>query len=143
MPVTSRAGQVTAVVLGPNNSKENLALVQSQIGSFSGKFPLNKKGDYIVTVTRAQNNGVTSTASAAIAMSETTEYARTSPNNALLARLVGETGGKLDPSVSELFRPSGEKIYALRDVWRGILWLVLPLFLVDLFLRRVRLFESR
>jgi len=136
-------GQITATVIGPGNIKEELGLRQTQVGVFTGSIPLNKSGDYVVTITRTLPNGVTSTASAAVTRSQSTEYARTAPNQALLARLTGETGGKLNPTTAELFRPSGERIYALREIWRTLLWLVLPLFLADLFLRRVRLFEPR
>jgi hypothetical protein len=68
------------------------------------------------------------------------EYARLEPDTARLGRLAQVTGGAVDPAAAELFDPKGEKIVHREPLWSRALWAALVLFLLDLLVRRVRLF---
>jgi Ca-activated chloride channel homolog len=49
-------------------------------------------------------------------------------------------GGQLDPTELRLFSPDGQKVRYYRDLWPWVIYGLLGLFLIDLLLRRVRIF---
>ena len=70
-----------------------------------------------------------------------TEYRTFEPNEALLASVASLTNGRVDPEVDVLFDADGESIRAHEELWPTLLMIALGLFLLDLLLRRVRLFD--
>jgi hypothetical protein len=71
------------------------------------------------------------------------EYARLEPDVERLGQLARITGGTVDPKAPALFDPGDEKIVHREALWSKILWAALVLFLLDLLVRRVRLFDRR
>ena len=69
------------------------------------------------------------------------EYLTFEPNRALLERATGVTGGGALDAISALFDPGDETIRSHEELWPKLLFLALGLFLLDLALRRVRLFD--
>ena len=69
------------------------------------------------------------------------EYARVEPDTALLARLSEATGGRTSPTPAQVFDPEGESIPHHEELWKHLLAAAIALFLLDLLLRRVRIFD--
>ena len=65
------------------------------------------------------------------------------PDVALLTRAAELTGGTIEPTVAALFDPDGEHIRHHEELWPRALFLALMLFVLDLLLRRVRLFDRK
>ena len=72
------------------------------------------------------------------------EYASFEPNRELFSRVAEATGGSIDPkSVAEVFDPRGEKVTYHEELWTRFVWAALAVFILDLLLRRVRLFDRK
>ena len=71
------------------------------------------------------------------------EYMTLEPDVSLLERAARVTGGVVDPSVDVLFDPGDERIEHHEELWPRVLFLALILFVLDLLLRRVRLFDRK
>ncbi|HEY6080528.1 MAG TPA: VWA domain-containing protein [Polyangiaceae bacterium] len=71
------------------------------------------------------------------------EYGRFEPDVDLQARAATATGGSLDPEPSRVFDPQGEKIVYYRPLWSRFVLAAIVVFLLDLLVRRVRLFDRK
>ena len=71
------------------------------------------------------------------------EYASFEPDLDKLGRAAAVGGGALDPTPARLFDPQGEKVTYRKDLWDRFLLAAFVAFLLDLLLRRVRLFDRK
>ncbi len=71
------------------------------------------------------------------------EYASFEPNLALLSRAADTTGGKRDPDAASIFDPSGERVTFHEDLWPRFVGAAIVLLVLDLLMRRVRLFDRK
>jgi hypothetical protein len=67
------------------------------------------------------------------------EYRALPPNIELLRVLAEETGGKLAPSIAEVFAQSGDHSRVSRPLWPWLAVLALLLYLLDIAVRRAPL----
>jgi uncharacterized membrane protein len=71
------------------------------------------------------------------------EYGRFEPDVELQARAASVTSGVLDPDPKLVFDPQGEKITYFRPLWSRFVLAAIIVFLLDLLVRRVRLFDRK
>jgi Ca-activated chloride channel homolog len=71
------------------------------------------------------------------------EYGRFEPDVELQARAAAAAGGTLDPDPARVFDPQGEKIVYYRPLWSRFVLAAIVVFLLDLLIRRVRLFDRK
>ncbi len=71
------------------------------------------------------------------------EYGRFEPDVELQVRAAAATGGTLDPEPKDVFDPKGEKIIYYRPLWSRFVLAAIVVFLLDLLIRRVRLFDRK
>ncbi|WP_437934949.1 VWA domain-containing protein [Sorangium sp. So ce341] len=72
------------------------------------------------------------------------EYASFEPELATLEKAATSTGGAVDPtSVAAIFDPAGEKVTFHEELWQRFIYAAMVVFLLDLFVRRVRLFDRK
>jgi uncharacterized membrane protein len=71
------------------------------------------------------------------------EYGRFEPDVDLQARAAAAAGGSLDPEPARVFDPQGEKIVYYRPLWSRFVLAAIVVFLLDLLVRRVRLFDRK
>ncbi|MFC1641355.1 VWA domain-containing protein [Myxococcota bacterium] len=71
------------------------------------------------------------------------EYASFEPDLERLVRTAITTGGQLDPAPRSLFEPGEEKISYHEELWSRFILAALAAFLLDLLVRRVRLFDRK
>jgi Ca-activated chloride channel family protein len=71
------------------------------------------------------------------------EYGRFEPDIELQARAAAAAGGSVDPEPSKVFDPQGEKIVYYRPLWSRFVLAAILVFLLDLLVRRVRLFDRK
>ena len=67
------------------------------------------------------------------------EYRALPPNIELLRTLAEETGGKLAPSIAEVFAQNGDHSRVSRTLWPWLAALALLLYLLDIAVRRAPL----
>jgi Ca-activated chloride channel homolog len=71
------------------------------------------------------------------------EYGRFEPDVDLQARAATAAGGSLDPDPARVFDAQGEKIVYYRPLWSRFVLAAIVVFLLDLLVRRVRLFDRK
>ncbi len=71
------------------------------------------------------------------------EYGRFEPDIELQARAAVAAGGSLDPEPARVFDAQGEKITYYRPLWSRFVLAAIVVFLLDLLVRRVRIFDRK
>jgi Ca-activated chloride channel family protein len=71
------------------------------------------------------------------------EYGRFEPDVELQTRAAAAAGGSLDPDPARVFDAQGEKIIYYRPLWSRFVLAAIIVFLLDLLVRRVRLFDRK
>jgi Ca-activated chloride channel homolog len=71
------------------------------------------------------------------------EYGRFEPDIELQSRAATAAGGSLDPDAARVFDAQGEKIIYYRPLWARFVLAAIVVFLLDLLVRRVRLFDRK
>ena len=139
----------TLKVEGPMASRSadrierELPLRQTAPGRYEARFPLSQYGSFILSAVHRQEGRPIAESVAQLAHPYPREYARIEAAEELLARAAALTGGKGDPSLDELSDPGGRSIRSHEEIWPNLLYLALALFLLDLLLRRVRVFDRQ
>lgn len=121
----------------PTGEGLTITLQQEAPGRYAGRFPLRGVGDYTLTIVEKDPDGTTRTNTTGFSIPYPSEYRFTRANLPLLTRIAELTGGKLNPTPAEVFRPVAKEGRSVRDLWRTFLWLALALLLVDITVRRV------
>jgi len=72
------------------------------------------------------------------------EYASFEPDLASMEKAALATGGVVDPpTVAAVFDPAGEKVTFHEELWPRFIYAAIAVFLLDLMVRRVRLFDRK
>jgi Ca-activated chloride channel family protein len=121
----------------PTGEGLTIALAQEAPGRYVGRFPARGVGDYTLSVVEKDPDGTTRVSTTGFAIPYPSEYRFTRANLPLLTRLAELTGGKVNPTPAEAFRPVARQGQSVRDLWRSFLWLALALLLLDITVRRV------
>ena len=124
-------------VVGPDQSISDVAVHQVGPGAYEAKYPLTKKGAYLFRAVGAESGG----RSRVIAYSYPDEYHFYPPNTELLRSISNETKGRFQPRTEDIFEANGETTALPTPLWPYLTALALMLYLTDVLLRRVRLFE--
>jgi Ca-activated chloride channel homolog len=124
-------------VIGPDQAVSDVAVHQVGPGSYEAKYPLAKNGSYLFRAIGADSSG----ASRVIAYSYPDEYHFYPPNTDLLRSISDETKGRFQPRAEDIFDPGAETTALPTPLWPYFTALALLLYMTDVLLRRVRLFE--
>jgi Ca-activated chloride channel family protein len=124
-------------VVGPDQNVSEVAVHQVGPGAYEAKYPLGKKGSYLFRAAGADTGG----ASRVLAYSYPDEYHFYPPNTELLRSISNETKGRFQPRPEDIFDANGESTALPTPLWPYLAALALLLYLADVLLRRVRLFE--
>jgi Ca-activated chloride channel homolog len=141
-------------VTGPQPGGETHVqpMPQTAPGRYEADFPLDRYGSFLMhaSLERPIEDGHGNVKSAVVAESfghvtnpYPREYLALAPDVPTLAQAASATGGLLDPSAAEVFDPAGEVIRYSEDLWPRFVGAAIALFLLDLLVRRVRLFDRK
>lgn len=140
----------TLTVIGPmpSTDKHEIAMAQTAPGRYEASFLLDKYGSFLLRAEhkRAEQDGKKNAVAVSyghVSNPYPQEYARFEPNRELLARVAEATSGKVDPPIAAVFDPAGESITYHEDLWPKAIMAAMAVFLLDLFVRRVRLFDRK
>jgi hypothetical protein len=123
--------------------RPSFPLRQTAPGHYEATFPLEDYGSFVLTAEHKREGQTVAESQAQLVNPYPREYAALEPDTRLLARAAEITGGKGEPTVDEVFDPGDETVVYHEELWPKLLFLALGLFLVDLLLRRVRLFDRK
>jgi uncharacterized membrane protein/uncharacterized protein YegL len=123
-------------VVDPDGNPVAADLHASGPGTWQARFDLETDGNYVVTV-----GSLTERASRTLAYSYPEEYHLYPPDRDLLAEISRVTGGRFDPAAGQVFDTGEETTHRSVPLWPYLASIALILYLADLLLRRVRLFD--
>jgi Ca-activated chloride channel homolog len=124
-------------VIGPDQTASVVDVHQTGPGHYEATVPLTEKGPYLFRTSDEQAGGP----SRVLAYSYPDEYHFYPPDTDLLRSMSDETGGKFQPSAQDIFTMNGETTTRPIPLWPWLAGMALALYISDVFLRRVNLFD--
>jgi Mg-chelatase subunit ChlD len=134
-----------------NDSAEDrreLEMMQTAPGRYEADFRLDSHGSFSLRAEhlREQDDGSLKQIGVSyghVAYPYPLEYASFEPDTERLTRAALATGGANRPEVELLFDPQGETIETHQELWSRAILAALVVFLFDLLVRRIRLFDRK
>ena len=130
-------------VVTPDLSRESISLKQSAPGRYEAEFKAGQMGTYLLSVREMKDGKVVSSQNTGAIVSYSPEYKDLETNYPLLESLAASTGGKFRPEIGEIAVHSGESVWQLRELWRFLALMSIPLFFLDVALRRVTISKEQ
>ncbi len=132
----------------PHGKRREVPMRQIAPGRYEADFPLNGYGAFLLEATHAKAGPDGQLRPVGVSYAEVSnpyprEYATLEPDVEGLSRLSLATGGSVDPAPQLVFDPGNEKIVYRAPVWNRAVGAAVVLFLLDLLVRRVRLFDRK
>lgn len=121
-------------VIGPDQKPSTVDLPQVGPGAYESRIRMDQDGTYLFRA----DAGTART----LEYSYPAEYHFYPPDTQKLRSISTATGGKFEPEGAEIFNTNGESREYPVPLWPWLAGLVLGLYIVDILLRRLRLFES-
>ena len=125
-------------VIGPDQKLSTLDVPQVGPGAYETRVPMERDGAYLF---RATGEGVAAP-TRTLEYSYPSEYHFYPPDVPKLRSISASTGGAYEPKGPEIFNPNGESTEFAIPLWPWFAAAVLGLYIVDILLRRLRLFET-
>jgi Ca-activated chloride channel homolog len=132
----------TLTVLDPRRPghKVEVGLQQTAAGRYEAAFRLPNYGSFLLRATHRQDGKVVAESVTSLAVPYPKEYVDLVPDQAKMARAARSAGGVVDPTPAVIFDPGKDKVRFYKDLWPWLIYGLLGLFLLDVLLRRVRIF---
>jgi secreted protein with Ig-like and vWFA domain len=132
----------------PKGPRREVAMHQIAPGRYQADFPLEGYGAFLLQAEHFKAGEDGQLRPAGVSYAEVSnpyprEYATLEPDVERLSRLVQTTGGSIDPDPHAVFDPGRERIVYREPLWSRALGVAILLFLFDLFVRRIRLFDRK
>ncbi len=136
----------------PNGEKRTLPMKQTAPGRYESDFPLERFGSFLLhaSLEKGVDDGKGGQKNVQVAESfghvtnpYPREYLALAPDLVTLSRTALVTGGRMDPAAKDVFDPAGESIRYHQDLWSRFIGAALAVYLLDLLIRRVRIFDRK
>jgi hypothetical protein len=123
-------------------------LSQTAPGRYEAQVPLDRYGSFTLRAELAQAGAEGGGRATAISFGHASypyppEYSRFEPDRDLLERAASAGAGKVQASLEEMFDPRQQFVVHRKPLWPRLIWVALGVFLLDLLMRRVRLFDRK
>jgi uncharacterized protein YegL len=117
---------------------------QTAAGRYTADFQVDHYGSFNLTAVHRRGTRTVAESRGAVALSYPIEYLRTTPNEEPLKHAALVTGGINRPNPPAVWKPAkGERIKYTEDLWPWVLLFVAMAMLLDIYLKRLRLFGYR
>jgi hypothetical protein len=138
-------------IIGPEPGGETkvVDMRQTAPGRYEVAMPLEKYGSFLLRAEHQREAADGSIKPVAVSFGHVSnpyprEYASFEPDLATMEKAAVATGGSVDPpSTAAVFDPAGEKVTFHEELWPRFIYAAIAVFLLDLFVRRVRLFDRK
>jgi uncharacterized membrane protein len=136
----------------PSQTVKNLSMKQTAPGRYEIDFPIDQYGSFLLhsSLEKPVDDGRGGVKMAQVAESfghvtnpYPREYLALAPDSVTLTRAAEITGGKFDPKLKEVFDPAGQTITYHQDLWSRFILAAIFVYLLDLLMRRMRLFDRK
>lgn len=127
----------------PQGREERIPLRAVAPGRYEVSFPLDRYGAFVLHAVHRRNGHIVAESFGQISHPYPREYAALQPDLQLLTTLANATGGKVSPEPSQMFDPGGDVITETQPLWRYPIMAAIGILLLDLLLRRVRIFDRQ
>jgi Mg-chelatase subunit ChlD len=136
----------------PGGETKKEPMPQTAPGRYEADFPLDRYGSFLMHAslekTIDDGHGNLKAATVAESFGHVTnpyprEYLALAPDVPTLLHAAQATGGTLDPTPAAVFDPAGEVIRFHEDLWPRFVGAAIALFLLDLLVRRIRIFDRK
>jgi Mg-chelatase subunit ChlD len=125
----------------PGGREDRVPLRQTAPGRYEATFPLDRYGAFSLHALHRRDGTVVAESHGRVDNPYPREYAVLAPDLPLLGALARATGGVVDPAPRAVFDARGETLRHPKALWSRPLVAALGVLLLDLLLRRVRLFD--
>jgi uncharacterized membrane protein/secreted protein with Ig-like and vWFA domain len=132
-----------ANVVRPDMSSETLSLKQSGTGRYETEFNAGVMGTYLINVTEMSNGKPVSSQNVGVTVSYSPEYSDLESNTKLLENLAEVTDGKFNPDATDISEHRMIASRRMQDVWKWLLIASIPLFFLDVALRRITISKEQ
>lgn len=135
----------TLEIVDPRSSRteRTIPMEQTAAGRYTADFAVDRYGSYMLKAVHRRDGRVVAESMGAVALPYPAEYLRTTPDTRPLAHASTVTGGLARAAPAQVFEAGAESIEYTQDLWPWVLMVMSCLLLVDLYLKRVRLFGYR
>jgi hypothetical protein len=137
-------------VSGPEakSKRREVPMRQTAPGRYEAEFPLDGYGSFLLEAQQFRTGEDGQPRPVGVSYAEVSnpyplEYASLEPDVDKLTRLAAATSGVVDPEPAAVFDPGSEKITYREPLFGKSLMVALGLFILDLLVRRVRLFDRK
>jgi hypothetical protein len=126
-----------------------LDLRQTAPGRYETTVPLSKYGSFLLRAEHLHEDKDGQLRQVAVSYGHVSnpyprEYASFEPDLGAMEKAAVATGGSVDPpTVAAVFDPAGEKVTYHEELWPRFVYAAIAVFLLDLLVRRVRLFDRK
>jgi uncharacterized protein YegL len=132
----------------PGGTSSTVTLRQTAPGRYEASFPLDRYGSFILRAEHRRHTEDGRVIPVAVSYGHVSnpyppEYASFEPNLGLLGRAAETTGGARDPEPALAFDPAGASVTFHQDLWPRFVGAAIVLLVLDLLVRRVRLFDRK
>ncbi|HEX6766745.1 MAG TPA: VWA domain-containing protein [Polyangiaceae bacterium] len=133
---------------GKPSERREVAMKQVAPGRYEADFELTGYGSYVLRAEHARrdadgNRKPFATSTGRVSNPYPREYSSFEPDIEKLTRAAAVGGGSVDPTPAAVFDPGNEKITYQKDLWSRFVLAAIVVFLLDLLVRRVRLFDRK
>lgn len=134
----------------PQGASRTVPMKQTAPGRYEAEFTLDRFGSYLLHGSLEKPAEGPKGKSVQVAESfghvqnpYPREYLAFEPDKAVLTRIAEGTDATFEPEFRDVFDPKGEHVTYHKDLWSRFVLAALVLYILDVFLRRVRLFEGK
>ncbi len=136
----------------PNGETRKITMKQTAPGRYESDFPLERFGSFLLhaSLEKSVDDGKGGQKNVQVAESfghvtnpYPREYLALAPDLVTLSRTALITGGRMEPDAKTVFDPAGESIRYHQDLWSRFIGAALAVYLIDLLIRRVRIFDRK
>jgi Ca-activated chloride channel family protein len=129
--------ETTMTIIDPQLGTRKVNLLQSAPGRYSASFDTPQTGSYHVEIKQTKGGQIVYRESRGLSVGYSEELRLRPTNEPLLRSIAAATGGKYEPTASDLFGPTTRTALRPTPLWPYLVTAVVVLLVVDVFLRRV------
>jgi hypothetical protein len=135
----------TLEIIDPRDSKAKrvIPMEQTAAGRYTADFAVDRYGSYLLKAVHRRDGAIVAESLGSAALPYPAEYSSTGTTTEPLEHAALVTGGLNSAEPAKIFEPKGDSIRFVEDLWPWVMLFVACGILVDLYLKRVRIFGYR